>query len=523
MNRTKKIYFLAAFVMIIGCYALNKSYSLFVATEEQEAVTSKVPILESSISMPTITLSSNEECLIKQTINNTSEVPINYSLSSTGTNYEIKVVDDSTNTALGLVEASTTKDIYLYLKNTSTEENTITFNLNKKYTTLNNDLTSNITDTYTVKSYANPYAYNTELLSYNIINNYITSDLYTGTIPEDKTLSINEVKNLFSENTKVALPVGNTGAITLPEVATFNNETEEKGLFQDSDDYGITYFYRGASTNNYVNFAGFLWRIVRINGDGSIRIIKDEIYTDLVVYNYQSSASIYGNIGYMYSEGGSATNYDSHHKNVKDSNIKKNIDSWYKTNIEDKGYGKYLSDSIFCADKTLASYDIGSGYSGHQNSTYSSTERLNNKKPTFKCGNNENEINNNASIYSRYTVEIQNLPNEKQTNGDLTYPIGLLTADEAMFAGTILPSMNAQNNLFYLHKQTEWSQGWATMSPAIFDTVSGAEIYSISSSGIIEMHAANLSSGFGVRPVINLKPSTLVSGNGTESDPYLVK
>lgn len=171
MNRTKKIYFLAAFVMIIGCYALNKSYSLFVATEEQEAVTSKVPILESSISMPTITLAGNEECLIKQTINNTSEVPINYSLSSTGTNYEIKVVDDTNNTALGSVEASTTKDIYLYLKNTSSNENTITFNLNKKYTTLNNDLTTNITNTYTVIGKVNPYSSNINLLSYNILNN----------------------------------------------------------------------------------------------------------------------------------------------------------------------------------------------------------------------------------------------------------------------------------------------------------------------------------------------------------------
>ena len=42
MNRVKKIYFLAAFVMIIGCYTLNKSYSLFVATEEQEIVSAKV-------------------------------------------------------------------------------------------------------------------------------------------------------------------------------------------------------------------------------------------------------------------------------------------------------------------------------------------------------------------------------------------------------------------------------------------------------------------------------------------------
>ena len=121
--------------------------------------------------MTTITLASNEECLIKQTINNTSEVPINYSLSSTGNNYEIKLVYDTTNTALGSLESSATKDIYLYLKNTSSNENTITFNLNKKYTTLNNDLTTNITNTYTVVEKVNPYSSNINLLSYNILNN----------------------------------------------------------------------------------------------------------------------------------------------------------------------------------------------------------------------------------------------------------------------------------------------------------------------------------------------------------------
>ena len=94
MNRTKKIYFLFSFVMIIACYTLNKSYSLFIDSKEQNVVDSKVPNLVSELSVNNITLNSEEEYLIKETITNTSEVPINYALNSTGSNYTIKITTE---------------------------------------------------------------------------------------------------------------------------------------------------------------------------------------------------------------------------------------------------------------------------------------------------------------------------------------------------------------------------------------------------------------------------------------------
>ena len=42
-----------------------------------------------------------------------------------------------------------------------------------------------------------------------------------------------------------------------------------------SDTYGTSYYYRGNVTNNYVLFANKYWRIVRINGDGTVRVIYD--------------------------------------------------------------------------------------------------------------------------------------------------------------------------------------------------------------------------------------------------------
>ncbi len=51
------------------------------------------------------------------------------------------------------------------------------------------------------------------------------------------------------------------------------NDTETDGLYMAEDDEGESYYYRGAVKNNYVSFAGFIWRIIRRNGDGSVRII----------------------------------------------------------------------------------------------------------------------------------------------------------------------------------------------------------------------------------------------------------
>ena len=49
--------------------------------------------------------------------------------------------------------------------------------------------------------------------------------------------------------------------------------TTDEGLFMAEDDEGESYYYRGTVKNNYVSFAGFIWRIIRRNGDGSIRMI----------------------------------------------------------------------------------------------------------------------------------------------------------------------------------------------------------------------------------------------------------
>ena len=46
-------------------------------------------------------------------------------------------------------------------------------------------------------------------------------------------------------------------------------------MYADNDDDGKTYYYRGSVSGNYVKFAGYYWRVIRVNGDGTVRMIYD--------------------------------------------------------------------------------------------------------------------------------------------------------------------------------------------------------------------------------------------------------
>ena len=152
-------------------------------------------------------------------------------------------------------------------------------------------------------------------------------------------------------------------------------ESENSLLCSAPDNYGNSYYYRGNVQNNYVYFAGFYWRIVRINGDGSVRIIYDgttahangETGADMAIgssrFNEIDNDNAYA--GYMYGTAGSST-YEETHANINDSTIKKYVDTWYENNIKDTKYEQYLADNIFCNDRSLVS---GTGF-GQNASNY---------------------------------------------------------------------------------------------------------------------------------------------------------
>ena len=281
------------------------------------------------------------------------------------------------------------------------------------------------------------------------------------------------------------------------------------------DDYDTSYYYRGNVTNNYVKFGtneqgqDMYWRIIRINGDGTIRMIYDgtsahangESSTDRQVGTsaYNSSYNDNAYVGYMYGTVGAST-YDATHANDNDSTIKTYLDSWYKTNIEDKGLSSYISDTLFCNDRSFGSSNSGTGtgtsatYYRWYYGPWSSTGT---QYPRLTCSQQND----------RFTVD-----NEVIGNGDLSYPIGLVTTDEVVLAGGYYSFSSG----YYLYSGNIY---W-TMSPRY---VNGSDAYvcDISSSGgAFGYNAVDVSRG--VRPTINLKADSLKLGDGSASNPYRV-
>ena len=278
------------------------------------------------------------------------------------------------------------------------------------------------------------------------------------------------------------------------------------------DDFGEVYYFAGNPTDNWFQFGTnssgqpLYWRIVRINGDGSIRLIYNGTSTNqtgdsTMINTSQAFNSSYRNnmyVGYMYQSG-------QPHGLTTNSSIKTTLDSWYLSNLADEA--EYLDGNAgFCGDRTPYS---GSG-TGTSNTNYGAYNRLfTNKAPTFKCTDKDNDL---------YTT-----PGSSEGNGALKVtpgdndstptPIGLITADEVAFAGEVHGSNNSS---YYLYNNAEY---W-TMSPARF-TSSRAYVFRVDSSGGLFNY--NVSNSLGVRPVINLKSAIAITGSGTTSDPFKIQ
>ena len=280
------------------------------------------------------------------------------------------------------------------------------------------------------------------------------------------------------------------------------------GIYSTFDDFGTSYYFRGDVSNNYVYFAGFYWRIVRINGDGSVRIIYEGTSahsngtssTDKRIGTSAYKSSTYNDntyVGYMYGSAG-ASAYANTHSNTTNSSVKAALDAWYKTNIVDKGYSEFVMDAIYCNDRSLSS---GTGV-GTVDTNYGAYGRLNNSKsPTLQC-----DLANYTK--DKFTVSSA-IGNGKMSS---TYPIGLITADEIAMAGGVV---GANNTSYYLYSGNQF----LTMTPHSFSS-STAYIYGVNGSG--NLVSSNAGTSYSIRPVISLKPDALKTGSGTASSPFKV-
>ena len=311
--------------------------------------------------------------------------------------------------------------------------------------------------------------------------------------------------------------------ITTPGAAI--STADEALLASAEDDYGTSYYFRGAVTNNYVEFANKCWRIVRVGGDGSVKLIlhndnptgvanpcdaannsasaafarySGETYKSAFNTNYNDNAYV----GFKFGTVGSST-YEATHANTNNSTILTNLETWYTNNL--KTYESVIDDNVWCNDKTNVtdtSYNpwgysnvTGLGY-GTNVTYYGATQRLVSTSgsaggtgPSLKCNGELSKINSK---------------------------VGLITADELALAGYAY----AKNNTTTYLQENATDTYWWSLSPDGF----GGGYASVW--GVYGSYGGFGSGGVGgaggVRPSISLKSTTNVTGEGTSSTPYII-
>ena len=317
---------------------------------------------------------------------------------------------------------------------------------------------------------------------------------------------------------------GKDNITELPDSAFANATTaNDNGMYKKNDDLGTSYYYRGAVDNNWVKFGkegtkDIYWRIIRINGDGSIRMIytgttKPESGTATVMtgtgtqitvdnrntFDFYSSYNNPSYVGYMFTEG-------QQHGNGTPSTIKTAIDNWYKTTtLETDATTKSLvADQIFCNDRSATT--SGSGTPGEISGSMSTSTAyyygayvrlLTNKSPQLTC----------PTESDKFTVNTSN------GNGALTYPVGLITADEVAMAGGVYSS---RNSTYYLYTNQYYWSG----SPSDFSSSGSAGEFGVDSAG--GLNDSGVIRTGGARPVVSLSSKAKLSGNGTYNDVYTV-
>ena len=296
-----------------------------------------------------------------------------------------------------------------------------------------------------------------------------------------------------------------------------NQYDYEKVLSVAADDYGISYYYRGNVIDNYVNFAGMCWRIVRIAGDGSIKLILEDQDNTCATSdgNWDIPTTTggtikHGNFGYTQYDENTLTASDGTQNSKKiylmnylngETNNDESMATAFK-NFQTGPLASYLSflktgdwclnDKAYATetDNTtpLTSQEILDKKIKGEKIYYDSYVRLKGKtikEPTLKCnGTNMGKFVDNTAMY-----------------------VGTLTADEIAYAGS---SANDGNYGYYL-------SSFVSLSPAYFAN-NGRDYFFNQLSYLI-----NVDGGGTLRPAISLKYGIQISGgNGTKENPYVV-
>ena len=332
---------------------------------------------------------------------------------------------------------------------------------------------------------------------------------------------------------------------TKPDFSTVTTASD-KVMYSAKDDLGTSYYFRGAVDNNWVKYGKYTkdmyncnngtisatdtgnsctkiassgddiyWRIIRINGDGSIRMIysgvkaptestkvikTEDTSLGVTVFNANTDSSEY--VGYMYTLG-------QQHGTSKSSDIKTYLDNWYANYTDLNKTGTKITDQIYCNDRTASTSNVA-----YSTTNYTTLTSWNSKGTTYYYGANGRVWNNPVSPDYKCPVASDKFTTTTvKGNGKLSYPVGLISADEITFAG--LP-VGKINNSFYLYTGADY---WAGSPIAFFD---GDIAYGFFVGGDGALNIDYVNYTYGVRGVVSLSSEANLIGDGTWNNVYEV-
>ena len=363
--------------------------------------------------------------------------------------------------------------------------------------------------------------------------------LTTQKILEDNELQ-EETTNMFNYASN-----GSYIASVTEEGPQYGSEPSQvtNGLYSMNDEDGVSYYYRGNVTNNNVQFGEYTndyyvyadgygssyqslesckeanvgfedectqvklasagdkmyWKIVRVNGDGSLRLIyngtsanpdsSDLAHSyavgDHILYNLEYNDPKY--TGYTYDNG-------------TDSFIKKEVDTWYKNTLGSSSYDSKVTGGRFCSDSSGYREETVVG-----ENVFASFDRL---APVYgKLMGLEMQENVTPTLKCPSTTE--------SYGGSYRLKAGLITADELVLGGETFGVVGNS----YLSPGESGMYYWS-MTPAGFgdgrDFVWNEDAFL----DWYDVYGVDVA----VRPVINVTTGNgFASGDGTASSPYVIE
>ena len=439
MKKIKRNYVIIFILVLMAFVCFSASYAFLTNVNEQHGKLNikvgdlKYKIESDKLDSGNITVPANttQELTIKLTSLNEidSKYELYYQIDSANDSVNVGYRPDTENPVLGSISANDSKNITIVIANKSSSSTKISFGVVGGL--IKNDLVLSIGNSL-----------NKEVIGGKVFANAILAD-----------------NNLI------------TAAPTLTNSS--NNTSDASGLYKstDTDSGNPTYYFRGNVTNNYVKFADSTWRIIRINEDGTVRMILEEAI-DTYYYgtwsDYDENATLSGSLG-------------------SESNIDVS-ESYYNNYFTESDLSKIVVGN-FCEKIAVKPY------SSYENVNKASLTLYNSYTPSFKCSPDGNNVSNFQS------------------------KVGLISYDEIIYAGGYFDKSNSS---YYLNNISTFSLSLSGVASGPYDSTKNL------SSTIWYLEDGKLSSitfdqqEADAQIVINLNNNVTVTGDGTESNPYVV-